>query len=129
MGNRKGVGIDLVSIREIRELDERTKGAFFEKTFGQRERQEAEKASDKYEYLAGRFAVKEAVYKAVCSVEDGINFDFRMVETVRQRNGAPKVLLTDELQAVMDAAQIQKILISITNQGDMAMAVAEVTEC
>lgn len=128
MRNVKGIGIDLVSIREIMELDQRTKGSFFERTFGQMEKQEAERASDKYEYLAGRFAVKEAVYKAICSQDTEINFDFRIVETIRQENGAPRVLITDELQAIMHAAHIDKILISITNQGDLALAIAEITE-
>lgn len=128
MSNVKGVGIDLVSIQEIMELDQRTKGSFFERTFGQTEKQEAEHTFNKYEYLAGRFAVKEAVYKAICSLDTEINFDFRIVETVRQKNGAPRVQITDELQAVMHTAHVNQILVSITNQGDLVLAIAEITE-
>ncbi len=124
MGNVEGIGIDLVSVRELAELDGRTRGAFFEKTFGQAEKQEALRAPDIYGYLAGRFAVKEAVYKAICGRHEEIRFDFRIVQTVRRQNGAPEVLVTEELQSVMNRAHIGEILISITNQGDTALAIA-----
>ena len=41
------------------------------------------------ESLAGRFAVKEAVYKAFCGSFHEVNFDFRRVETIKLENGAP----------------------------------------
>ena len=60
-----GTGIDLVSISEIEELDKRTRGAFVERTFSDMEKAEADHSPDRYSFLAGRFAVKEAAFKAV----------------------------------------------------------------
>ena len=68
MSNVIGVGIDLVSISEIKDLNERTKGAFVKKTYTEKELELASSASNYYEFLAGRFAVKEAVYKAIVPI-------------------------------------------------------------
>ena len=125
MSNVIGVGIDLVSISEIKDLDERTKGAFVKKTYTAKELELAGKASNYYEFLAGRFAVKEAVYKAICGSFPEVNFDFRKVETIKLENGAPRVMPTDELLKTMNDIGASKILVSISNQDDFATAIAE----
>ncbi|MCR4831659.1 MAG: holo-ACP synthase [Pseudobutyrivibrio sp.] len=125
MGNVLGVGIDLVSISEIRDLDERTKGAFVQKTYTARELEDAGVASNFYEFLAGRFAVKEAVYKAFCGNFPDVNFDFRKVETIKLQNGAPKVQPDVELLKIMADIGASNIFVSISNQGDFATAIAE----
>ena len=125
MSNVIGVGIDLVSISEIKDLDERTKGAFVKKTYTDKELELAGKASNYYEFLAGRFAVKEAVYKAICGSFPEVNFDFRMVETIKLENGAPHVMPNEELLKLMTNIGASKILVSISNQNDFATAIAE----
>lgn len=126
MGDVCGVGIDLVSIQEIENLDKRTKGTFVKKTFSALEQDLALKSPNKYEFLAGRFAVKEAVYKAICSYDTEINFDFRVVETEKLSNGAPHVVLNDTLKGVMESAGITDILVSISNEKDMVLAIANI---
>ncbi len=125
MNNILGVGIDLVSINEIQDLDERTKGAFVKRTYTSKELEDAASSSNYYEFLAGRFAVKEAVYKAICGSFPEINFDFRMVETIRQSNGAPKFVPNIELLKILNDIGAKDVLISISNQGDFAIAIAE----
>ena len=125
MSNVIGVGIDLVSISEIKDLNERTKGAFVKKTYTDKELELAGKASNYYEFLAGRFAVKEAVYKAICGSFPEVNFDFRMVETIKLENGAPRVMPNEELLKLMNDIGASKILVSISNQDDFATAIAE----
>lgn len=125
MGNVLGVGIDLVSINEIEELNERTKGAFVNRTYTSQELEDAKTASKYFEFLAGRFAVKEAVYKAICGSFPNINFDFRGVETKRLSNGAPQFVPSPELRKIMDEVGASEIKISISNQGDFAIAIAE----
>ena len=56
-GGIAGVGIDLVTVAEIRELDERTDGAFTARSFTVNEREAAERSAEPYEYYAGRYAV------------------------------------------------------------------------
>ncbi len=120
-----GVGIDMVSISEIEDLDERTKGAFARKTYTEKELELAEKAHSYYEFLAGRFAVKEAVYKAFCASYPEVNFDFRRVETIKLPNGAPKCVPNDELLKIMADIGAKEIKVSISNQNDFAIAIAE----
>ena len=126
MGNMLGVGIDLVSINEIKELDERTQGAFVKHTYTMKELEDAKSASNFYEFLAGRFAVKEAVFKAINGRFPEQSFDFRRVETIRQSNGAPKFNPNEELLKILEDIGASDVLISISNQGDFAIAIAEV---
>ncbi len=125
MSSVLGVGIDLVSISEIKNLDERTKGAFVKQTYSDVEKEDAKSASNYYEFLAGRFAVKEAVYKAICGSFTDINFDFRQVETKRMPNGAPKFISNEQLLKILKTIGATDVKISISNQGDLAIAIAE----
>ena len=125
MSNVLGVGIDLVSISEIKDLDERTNGAFVKQTYSDIEKSDAKTASNYYEFLAGRFAVKEAVYKSICGSFPDINFDFRQVETKRSENGAPQFIQNKELLQILNTVGATDVKISISNQGDLAIAIAE----
>ncbi len=130
MGNVIGIGIDLVSISEIKELDEKTNGAFVKHTYTQKELEDAGNVpgSKFHEFLAGRFAVKEAVYKAICGSFTEIDFDFRGVETIKLSNGAPKFNPNVELLKILKDIGASDVKISISNQDDFAIAIAEVIE-
>ena len=117
-----GAGVDLVSISEIEELDKRTRGAFTERTFSDMERAEAEQSPDRYSFLAGRFAVKEAVFKAVAHLTPEKSFDFRIVETKRNADGSPEIVINESLAAVLRSAAVTKLLVSITGHGGLALA-------
>ena len=117
-----GAGIDLVSISEIEELDRRTSGVFVDRTFSDTEKAEAEQSSDRYSFLAGRFAVKEAAFKAVAHLTPEKTFDFRIVETKRNADGSPEIAVNDSLALVLRSAGVTKLLVSITNQGGLALA-------
>ena len=125
-----GAGVDLVSLSEIEELDRRTHGAFVERTFSDMEKAEAEQSPDRYSFLAGRFAVKEAVFKAVAHLTPEKSFDFRIVETKRNADGSPEIVLNGPLADVLKSAAVTKLLVSITNHGGLALAqVIAVSEC
>jgi len=119
-----GVGVDLVEIGEIKALNERTRGAFVQRTFTPREQAEAESSPDPWVYLAGRFAVKEAVFKALAPLTPGKTFDFRAVETLRMPDGSPQVTQKGELREIMGSAMVDKLLVSISNEAGFALAFA-----
>lgn len=125
MGNVLGIGIDLVMVSEIRDLDKRTEGAFVNKTFTDTEKEDAKTAQDLYTFYAGRFAVKEAVFKAVAHLTEEKTFDFRMVETKRLSDGRPKIIREGAFGEVLDCSGIDDILISVSNEADYAIAIAE----
>ncbi len=117
-----GIGVDVVDIAALRELDVRLNGVFVRRTFTEREREEADRAADRWAYLAGRFAVKEAVFKALAHLTPEKTFDFRIVETLRGPDGAPYIACGDALRRVMALADAERLLVSISNEGNYAIA-------
>ena len=119
----KGVGIDLVEIRRIRELMEKnTGGAFVRRTFTDAERKEASQRHDPAVYYAARFAAKEAVFKAVGPLTASKSFDLRIVETLNREDGSPCVSMTEKLMPILADAGVAVLHISITDEGDYAAA-------
>lgn len=114
----------MADIAGLQAMDARTKGAFAQHTFTRREQEEAEKAPDKWSYLAGRFAVKEAVFKALAPLTSGKAFDFRIVETLRQADGSPAVTHDGPLREILRTACVDRLLVSISNEGGFAVAFA-----
>lgn len=120
-----GIGIDAVTVSELRALDERLGGGFSRRTFTAGELAEAEKAADRWVYLAGRFAVKEAVFKAAAHLTPEKTFDFRTVETLSDADGSPRVTRSKTTEAVMEKAGIDSFFVSLSNEGDYAIAVCQ----
>lgn len=120
------VGIDLVTISDIEALDKRTSGNFVKSTFSDTEKEDAKSAVDYYTFLSGRFAVKEAVYKALKPLLPDRNFDFRLISTKRMEDGHPKVELTKLVKDLLFEAGGEDIIVSISNEKDLCIAIAEV---
>lgn len=118
----RGVGVDLVSVSRLRELDAAVGGALVRRTFTAAERAEAEGERDPWTYLAGRFAAKEAVFKAVDHLLDGRHFDFRQVETLRRSDGSPAVTVSGPMAEILARAGADRLLLSLSNEGDFAVA-------
>lgn len=117
-----GIGVDCVCISELKALNTRTVGAFVSCTFTPEEIRLSEQAPDKWCFLAGRFAVKEAVFKALAPLTEEKFFDFRRVETRRQDDGSPVINPESIPAGVLEQAGVQKLLVSITGEGDFALA-------
>lgn len=120
-GLPKGVGIDCVRISWLQGLDSRLGGQLVGRAFTPGERALAETAGNYWEFLAGRFAVKEAVFKAL-SCERPNPFDFRQVETLRREDGCPQLNLASIPREAMEKAGARSLLVSITGEGDYAIA-------
>lgn len=118
----RGIGVDCVNVLVLRDLNLRTNEAFCLRTFSEMELIESEAALDKWTYLAGRFAAKEAVFKALAPLLPGISFDFRQVETLWQRDGSPRVNRSPWLLSLLEKAGVDDILVSITNEEPYAIA-------
>lgn len=116
----KGIGIDMTTISEIKSIMQ-TK-AFVSRTFTEEEQKNAEKSDCPEEYLATRFAAKEAVYKAIASNVKNKKFDMRIVETLNDKNGKPYINCSKELDLILKECSISNIHISITTEGDFATA-------
>src|SRR5262249_60318411 len=73
--------------------------------------------------LAARFAAKEATLKALgTGLSMGVNW--RELEVRRERGQAPTMVLTGRTRAIARAKGASRVLLSLTHDGDYAMAQA-----
>ncbi len=117
----RGVGIDTVDVVEMERLCADARGAFVTHTFTSAERAQAFERHRPCECLAGKFAVKEAVFKALAPLT-AEGFDLRLVETIEDANGYPRVTLDGPLAGVLAEAGASELLVSITNERELATA-------
>ena len=120
----RGIGIDCVRVSEMRALDERLGGVFVQGAFTEKERELAKTAADYWQFLAGRFAVKEAVFKAL-SCKATNPFDYRKVETLKREDGCPLINLKSIPETALQRAGVTDLLLSITGEGDYVIAVVQ----
>lgn len=60
-----GTGVDITEVRRIRQAVEKWGDDFLERVFTKNEIKNAKARTSFYQHLAGRFAAKEAIFKAV----------------------------------------------------------------
>ena len=118
----KGIGIDMVRIERVDHLLRTLKEGALKRMFAEGELAAADHNSRPAEYLATRFAVKEAVFKAVAPLLPEKHFDLRLVETRNHEDGSPYVHISEELSAILYKAHVSRLLVSITTEGEYAAA-------
>ena len=125
----KGIGIDLVDLAEFRRICEGFEAscerpcAFVARTFTAAELAQARTRHDACQYLAGRFAVKEAVFKAVAPLTRG-GFDLRRVECLDAASGQPQVVMDGALSEFYAEASVSSVLVSVTTETAYVEAIA-----
>lgn len=116
----KGIGIDLIELNRIDKAIKKN-GRFLNRILTVNETAKYEslhKYNRKLEYLAGRFAAKEAFAKATGK---GIGkLSFQHIEVLSDENGAPKIHVPG-----YDA---NKVYISITHSKEYAVAQVIITD-
>ncbi|MDI6752026.1 MAG: holo-ACP synthase [bacterium] len=116
-----GIGIDSVDIARIKEACEKWGEKFLQKVFTDKELLYCQKKVYRFQHLAGRFAAKEAVFKAL-----GIGWPaicFSEIEVVNS-SGPPCVRLFGKSKKIAEKKQITSILISISHTDSKAEAIA-----
>lgn len=120
----RGIGIDTVSIHDMEAMRQRLKPQALAKIFSEAEMAEANVSTHPAEYLAARFAVKEAVFKAVAHLLESRHFDLRIVETLHNGDGSPCLSPTPAMKRILHEAGVERVHISVTTEGDIATALA-----
>lgn len=114
-------GIDIVDTADFARLVNEQASHFLDRYFTTGELVAAGAGGDRVEKLASRFAIKEAVLKALgTGWGDGVAFTD--VEVVSQQTGAPTVVLHRRLEAVAEEFGVGKWLVSASHTGTVAMA-------
>jgi holo-[acyl-carrier protein] synthase len=116
-----GIGVDIVDIARVQALLDRYGERFLRRVYTEAETAYAMRGANKAERLAGRFAVKEAVMKALgTGKSQGILW--REVETLRARSGKPEVLLHGQAEKWAKLRGCGPAHVSITHDGGKAVA-------
>lgn len=112
-----GIGTDITEIRRIEKAITRNKN-FINKLFTKNEMDLWEKKNFKLEFIAGRFAAKEAVSKALGT---GIrDFNFKDIEIINNELGKPQVILKPKAEDIIrKISQSYKIHLSISHEKSM----------
>jgi holo-[acyl-carrier protein] synthase len=117
------IGIDLLRADELDRLAKRDwfmRYFFADVEFAQAATLTGER---RREFLAGRFAAKEAVLKVLgVGIFQGVAP--RDIAVDRLDCGAPDIALRADAARVARRVQIRKVTVSITHKGEMVMAVA-----
>ncbi len=113
------IGIDLVEIKKFAPL--LSMGNFLERCFCPSEITQF-RESNQITYLAGRFAAKEAVLKALgTGLIDGLSFTD--IEIIQLSSGAPEIRLVDKASELAHKLGIKKWFITISHTESYATAV------
>jgi holo-[acyl-carrier protein] synthase len=113
-----GCGVDIVEVRRIREAVKKWGDDFLKRIFTSRELQISRNKPSLYEYLAGRFAAKEAISKAFGTKD----ITFKDIEIINNETGKPTCILLKNKEDNLD------IHISISHIKNYAVATAIITK-
>lgn len=119
-----GHGIDIASVARLREA--LAKAHFESRVFSAGEIAYCRGKKDPFPSFAARFAAKEAYGKAL-GLGLGPSGDFTEIEVVHDERGAPALKLTGRALALFGAKGAKEIFLSLSHEGDVAMASVIVT--
>lgn len=116
-----GIGIDLIEVARVEQAVKRTR-AFARRIFDERELKLSDRGRLRFEELAGRFAVKEAMLKAIkTGWRRGATFQDVIV--LNEKSGAPYVELRGRTAEIAAGLGVKRIHVSISHTKELAVAV------
>lgn len=119
-----GIGTDIIEIHRIEKIMVRT-SSFVEKSFTNNEIEYFKSKGLKGNVIAGNFAAKEAISKALGTGFRG--FGLKDIEVIRDDLGKPVVNLSDKIYKLLDIKEFNMhVSISHSKENAIAYAVMEV---
>ena len=105
-------GTDIIEVDRVRTSIENVGEKFLKKVFTDNEIRYCEsKKTQKYQHYAGRFAAKEAAFKAVsCNLNDKYSVSWKDFEVINDNQGRPQINILN-----VDLKEIQSIDVSISH--------------
>jgi len=120
-----GIGMDLLQIERIRRsLARPSAERFMERLLTAAEREQAARRQGRLaEFVAGRFAAKEAVSKAFgCGI--GTSLSFQDIEVLSGDNGKPVCIVSEQALKRLELPAGVVVHLSITHTSEQAAAYA-----
>ena len=116
-----GIGIDIVEIDRIKNSVEKYGDHFLDKVFTEKEKAYCNSKKVPYSSLAGRFAAKEAAFKALgTGLQNGIGW--QMVEVINDTLGKPTLHLYGKAKELTDTLNVSQYHVSISHCKGNAVA-------
>jgi len=116
----ESVGIDLVETERIRQILRKFGMRFVNRILGQKELLTYNKRGDKANFLAGRFAAKEAVIKSLGRFLDN-RPAYNAIQIINDDSGYP---LLSDLSVISKKIENKRCMISISHEKHYATAVS-----
>ncbi|MEK6727296.1 MAG: holo-ACP synthase [Candidatus Omnitrophota bacterium] len=113
-----GTGVDITEVRRLKQAVEKWGKDFLNRIFTKEELENAKTRGSLYQHLAGRFAAKEAVFKAVGDK----NLTWKDVQILNDKEGKPLCVLLNGKGKRLD------VHISISHVKTYAVANAIITQ-
>lgn len=117
-----GIGIDIANVARIRAVMRKPGDRFVKKILTPEEIRQLKGRTNKVQFIASRFAAKEAFYKAVSSVAKPAWHD---VSIVNDREGRPKILFENARLGRLLRRYTLHISISHDNQNIVVVCILE----
>lgn len=122
-------GIDIIEVERIKKAIEDLGDSFLNRIFTEKEIEYCNKSDAiKYQHFAARFAVKEAVFKAISNyIQDRDDGLWTSIEIVNLEGGKPEInveKLMKKITLTVDNISLKDIDISISHLKDYAVASA-----
>lgn len=121
------IGVDLIEIERIRSLADNQRFLRRIYTIDELKFIEGRPLDRRVEWLAGRFAAKEATYKAFCALTDRPALSWRDVSVLPARTGMPIIHFSAAAQHLADALGVTAVEISLAHTRLTAVAVVQLT--
>lgn len=120
-------GIDIIEVERIKNAIEELGETFLNRIYTDKEIEYCEKSNTmKYQHFAARFAVKEAVFKAISNyVQDRNDGLWTSIEIINLEGGKPSInveKLVSNINKTVDNIMLKDIDISISHIKDYAVA-------
>ncbi|MBQ28133.1 MAG: holo-[acyl-carrier-protein] synthase [Nitrospiraceae bacterium] len=115
-----GIGIDLVRIDRLQAIATRWEDRFLARVYTCAERDECFARATPFPALAGRFALKEAMFKALgTGWNSGISWV--EVEVFTDGTGKPMIRTSGKVHELLDSKKASTIHVTASHDGDYAI--------
>ncbi|MBI5207714.1 MAG: holo-ACP synthase [Candidatus Firestonebacteria bacterium] len=116
-----GIGIDIIEINRIKESINKFGDIFLNKIFTKEEIYYCKNKKNPYQHFAGRFAAKEAVFKALGGITNP-DLNWKNIEILNDFSGKPKLVFSTDLIKFLLKKNILLYHLSISHSVKHAVA-------
>lgn len=116
-----GIGLDLVNIARVEAIARRWQDRFLQRVYTEDERRASFGRAWPYASLAGRFAAKEAMLKAL-GTGWSAGVSWQDIQVLNEDGGRPVATVRGRTGMLAQQAGVTRIHVSLSHDGDYAIA-------